>query len=107
MPQLAYPALYEPASKSVHSLLGIASFVVGRSETADLTVLDLTCSRQQFRIVRADGQHYVEPMSRTSKTYHNDQPIDQRTLLAHEDHLDAGESRFVFLARAPAAKEQQ
>jgi ABC-type multidrug transport system ATPase subunit/pSer/pThr/pTyr-binding forkhead associated (FHA) protein len=99
--QPAYPALYDAVNKNLHSLLGTASFVVGRSETADLTVLDLTCSRQQFRIVRADGQHYVEPMSRTSKTYHNGQPIEQRTALAHEDHLDAGECRFVFLARAP------
>jgi ABC transport system ATP-binding/permease protein len=104
--QPGYPALYDVANKTLHSLLGTPSFVVGRSETADLTVLDLTCSRQQFRIVRSEGQHYVEPLSRTSKTYHNGQPVDQRTPLAHEDQLDAGACRFVFLTQPPGARGQ-
>ncbi len=104
MNQPVYPALYDPAAKKLHSLLGAASFVVGRSETADLVLLDVTCSRQQFRVVRADGRHHVEPMSRTSPTLHNGQPIAGRTPLTHEDHLAAGESRFVFLTGPPAAK---
>ena len=45
----AYPALYNSTNKDLHSLSAGASFVVGRSETADLVVLDVTCSRQQFR----------------------------------------------------------
>ncbi len=65
----SYPALYEQANKKLHPLLGSGSFVIGRSETADLTVLDLSCSRQQFRIIRVEAQHYVEPLSRTSPTY--------------------------------------
>ena len=107
MTQPSYPALYDAAGKQLHSLLGAASFVVGRSETADLPVLDVTCSRQQFRIVRAEGRHYVEPLSRNSPTYHNGQPIGGRTPLAHEDRLDAGECRFVFLARPSAVKSQR
>jgi ABC-type multidrug transport system ATPase subunit/pSer/pThr/pTyr-binding forkhead associated (FHA) protein len=104
MPQPAYPVLYDHANKAAHSLVGSASFVVGRSETADLTVLDLSCSRQQFRIVRADGQHFVEPLSKTSPTNHNGQPVQQRTALAHEDRLDAGNCRFVFLTKPPVVK---
>ena len=104
MPQPVYPALYDPANKSVHSLISSASFVVGRSETADLTVLDLTCSRQQFRIVRAEGKYFVEPLSKTNPTHHNGKLIQQRTPLAHEDRLDAGNCRFVYLAKQPAAK---
>jgi ABC-type multidrug transport system ATPase subunit/pSer/pThr/pTyr-binding forkhead associated (FHA) protein len=100
--QPAYPALYDPAGKKLYSLLGTASFVVGRSETADLTVLDVTCSRQQFRIVRAEGRYYVEPLSRTNPTYLNDRPVGQRTPLAHQDQLGAGSSRFVFLAQQPS-----
>ena len=102
--QPAYPALYDPAAKKLYSLLGAASFVVGRSETADLVLLDVTCSREQFRVVRAEGRCHVEPMLRTSPTYHNGQPIAGPTPLTHEDRLDAGESRFVFLAGPPAAK---
>jgi pSer/pThr/pTyr-binding forkhead associated (FHA) protein len=56
----SYPALYDPENKRLHTLLGSASFVVGRSETADLTVLDLSCSRQHFRIIRVNAQHYVD-----------------------------------------------
>jgi ABC-type multidrug transport system ATPase subunit/pSer/pThr/pTyr-binding forkhead associated (FHA) protein len=99
-----YPALFDLAGKTTHPLRGRASFLVGRSETADLTVLDVTCSRQQFRIVRADGRYHVEPLSQTSPTYHNGQPISQRTPLAHEDRLDAGNGHFVYLARAPEGK---
>ncbi len=76
----SYPALYDPGNKSLHALLGSASFVIGRSETANLTVLDLNCSRQQFRIIRVEAQHYVEPLSRTSPTYHNGQSISAYSL---------------------------
>jgi hypothetical protein len=64
----SFPALYELAGAKLCSLVGSASFVVGRSETADLTVLDVSCSRQQFRVVRAEGKHFVEPLSRNSPT---------------------------------------
>jgi ABC-type multidrug transport system ATPase subunit/pSer/pThr/pTyr-binding forkhead associated (FHA) protein len=83
----------------MHPLLGSASFLIGRSETADLTVLDLSCSRQHFRIIRVEAQHYVEPLSRTSPTYLNGRSITARSLLEHEDRLQAGSCHFVFLAR--------
>jgi hypothetical protein len=49
MPKSSYPGLFDRATKKLHALLGSASFVIGRSETADVPVLDLGCSRQQFR----------------------------------------------------------
>ncbi len=105
MSQTTYPALYDPAGKKLHPLLGTASFVVGRSETADLTVLDVGCSRQQFRIVRVEGRYWVEPLSQNSPTYHNSQPISQRTPLGHKDQVAAGSSRFVFLTRHPSGAD--
>src|ERR1700722_9117438 len=95
---MSYPALYDPENKNLHALTGSASFLIGRSETADLTVLDPSCSRQQFRIVRNEAQHFVEPLSRTSPTYHNGKTISESTLLAHGDRLEAGNCRFVYLA---------
>jgi ABC-type multidrug transport system ATPase subunit/pSer/pThr/pTyr-binding forkhead associated (FHA) protein len=95
----SYPALYEQGNKKLHALLGNASFVIGRSETADLIVLDLSCSRQQFRIIRVEAGHYVEPLSRTSPTYKNGQSIATATPLAHEDRLQAGNCHFLFLDR--------
>jgi ABC-type multidrug transport system ATPase subunit len=103
----SYPALYDPASKNLHALLGSASFVIGRSETADLTVLDPSCSRQQFRVVRVGSEHYVEHLSRTSPTYHNGQSISAPVLLVHEDLLEAGDSQFFYLARGSSAEEQE
>jgi ABC-type multidrug transport system ATPase subunit len=99
-----YPALYDPGSKNLHALLGSASFVIGRSETADLTVLDPSCSRQQFRIVRNEAHHYVEPLSRTSPTYHNGKPISAPLPLAHGDRLEAGSCQFVYLASELSAE---
>jgi ABC-type multidrug transport system ATPase subunit/ABC-type multidrug transport system permease subunit len=101
----AYPAIYDPANKKLHSLVGAASFVVGRSETADLTVLDVTCSRQHFRVVRAEGKHYVEPLSQTSPTTLNGRPINHRTPLSHEDRLGAGNCQFIYLARPPGRSQ--
>ncbi len=103
MSKSLYPGLLDLSGEKLHALVGSASFVIGRSETADLTVLDLSCSRQQFRIIRVEAQHFVEPLSRTSPTYHNGQSITMPTLLAHEDRLQAGNCRFVFLAREPSA----
>jgi ABC-type multidrug transport system ATPase subunit len=98
MANSSYPALLDSTNKSLHTLFGSASFVIGRSETADLTVLDPSCSRQQFRIIRIEGQHFVEPLSSTSPTYHNGKPIKRPTSLTHQDRLEAGSSQFVFLA---------
>jgi len=90
MSKSSYPGLYDPSDEKLHALLGSASFVIGRSETADLTVLDLNCSRQQFRIIRVEAQHYVEPLSRTNSTHHN----GQLSLSLHRNRLhdrhDAG-----------------
>jgi ABC-type multidrug transport system ATPase subunit/pSer/pThr/pTyr-binding forkhead associated (FHA) protein len=99
VPKSSYPALYDPENKNLHALFGSTSFVIGRSETADLTVLDPSCSRQQFRIVRNDAQHFVEPLSRTSPTYHNGKTVSAATPLAHGDRLEAGDCQFVYLER--------
>jgi ABC-type multidrug transport system ATPase subunit/pSer/pThr/pTyr-binding forkhead associated (FHA) protein len=107
MSKSSYPGLFDPSDEKLHALLGSASFVIGRSETTDLTVLDLNCSRQQFRIIRVEAQHYVEPLSRTSPTYHNGQSISEPTVLAHEDRLQAGNCRFVFLSREPSADRRE
>ena len=61
-----YPALFDLGNRQLHPLRGRTAFLVGRSETADLTVLDVRCSRQQFRLVRDKG-HYHEAATRLLK----------------------------------------
>ncbi len=107
MGQPTYPALYDVANKKLYSLLGTGSFVVGRSETADLTVLDVKCSRKQFRIVRVDGGYCVEQQSSSVPTLHNNQPVSERIPLAHKDRLVAGDSQFIFFTQHPTGVSTQ
>ncbi len=106
MRESSYPALYDLANQNLHALLESASFVIGRSETADLIVFDPSCSRQQFRVVRIGAEHYVEHLSRTSPTYHNGRSISACVPLVHEDLLEAGHSRFMYLARGSSAADR-
>ena len=69
-----YPALLDLATQKLHPLGVSESFLVGRNETADVCVLDVTCSRHHFRIVRHDGHYFIEPLNAANPTYHNGQP---------------------------------
>ncbi len=95
MNQPVYPALYDAVGKKPPSLLGAVPFVVGRSETAALPVLEVPCSRPHFPIVRAEGRRFAEPLSRTRPTYPNDRPTGRRAPLTQEDRLEAGEGPSV------------
>lgn len=99
----SYPAVYDPATKKLHPLGDRGEFMVGRSDTAALTVADPTCSRQQFRILRVKAQHFVEPLSATSPTYLNGQPVGVMTPIRHQDVLQAGQQQFTFLETEPRA----
>jgi ABC-type multidrug transport system ATPase subunit/pSer/pThr/pTyr-binding forkhead associated (FHA) protein len=94
-----YPALLDLATQSLYPLGVSESFLVGRNETADVCVLDRSCSRHHFRIVRRDGRHYVEPLSPRNPTYHNGQPVAHAEAVEHGSFLQAGQSSFQFLLR--------
>jgi ABC-type multidrug transport system ATPase subunit len=100
---LEYPALLDEATQTLYPLRTASSFLVGRNETADLCVLDPTCSRHHFRILRADGEYQVEPLAPNNPTFCNGGPVSGRQPLDHEAVLQAGQSRFRFLARPRAA----
>ena len=94
-----YPALLDLATQKLHSLGASESFLVGRNETADVCVLDVTCSRHHFRIVRCDGQFNVEALNSTNPTYRNGEPVTKTEPLEHGTVLQAGQTRFQFLQR--------
>jgi len=94
-----YPALVDQATQTVYPLRTAESFLVGRNETADLCVLDPTCSRHHFRIVRVNGRHFVEALAAHNPTLCNGRPVVKRQALEHESLLQAGQSRFQFLLR--------
>ena len=94
-----YPALMDLAKQTLHPLGGSESFLVGRNETADIPVLDTTCSRHHFRIVFREGKHLVEPLNARNLTYHNGRPVTAAEPVAHESLIQAGQTRFQFLLR--------
>jgi ABC-type multidrug transport system ATPase subunit/pSer/pThr/pTyr-binding forkhead associated (FHA) protein len=95
---LNYPALLDLATKKLHPLGVSESFLVGRSETADVCVLDQTCSRHHFRLVRRDGRFHVEPLNSTNPTHLNGRPVAKSEPVAHGAFLQAGQTRFQFLS---------
>ncbi|HEY7310887.1 MAG TPA: FHA domain-containing protein [Gemmataceae bacterium] len=98
-----YPALLDLATRKLHPLDGSESFLVGRNETANLCVLDPTCSRHHFRIVRRDGRYHVEPLNALNPVYHNGRSVSKAEPLEHGAFLQAGQTRFQFLLRAAEA----
>jgi ABC transport system ATP-binding/permease protein len=92
-----YPALLDLATQKLHALGVSESFLVGRNETADVCVLDPTCSRHHFRLVRHEGRYYVEPLNPRNPTYLNNRPLLKSEPVEHGASLQAGETRFQFL----------
>ncbi len=99
----SYPALLDLTKQTLHSLGTAASFVVGRNESADICVLDPSCSRHHFRIVSEAGRYKVQPLNALNPTYVNGQPIIGAEALEHGALLQAGQTRFQFLLRAADA----
>ncbi|MGH7168785.1 MAG: FHA domain-containing protein, partial [Gemmataceae bacterium] len=98
-----YPALLDLATRKLHPLDGSESFLVGRNETADLCVLDPTCSRHHFRVVHRGGRHHVEPLNAVNLTYLNGRAATKLEALEHGAIVQAGQMRFQFLLRAAGA----
>jgi ABC-type multidrug transport system ATPase subunit len=104
---LSYPALLDLASDKLHPLGFSESFLVGRNETADVCVVDPTCSRHHFRLVLHNGGYHVEPLSPTNPTYLNGRRLVKVAVLEHGAFLQAGALRFQFLLRPANAATAQ
>ena len=97
-----FPVLYELSTEARHSLRDTECFLVGRNPAANLILLDLTCSRQQFRIVRRDGQFVLEPLSATVPTRCNGRVASAPDPASARMLIEAGASRFRFLEHEPS-----
>ncbi len=102
-----YPALLDLAKQTLYPLGVSESFLVGRNETADICVLDKTCSRHQFRLLRRDGRYHVQPLSSANPTFHNGRPVTKPEALDHGAVLQAGQTRFQFLLGPPGQSTAQ
>ena len=95
-----YPALLDLTTRRLHPIGVSASFLVGRNETADVPLVDLSCSRHHFRIVKYANRYLVEPLTAQNPTYLNGRPATHREALEHGALSRLGIRRFQFLLRA-------
>src|SRR4051812_8252615 len=95
----SYPALLDLADLRLHPVGAKDTFSVGRRSQADLPLLDLTCSRTQFKLVRESEATFVEAESTSTTTLINGDPITGRRRLQHGDTIQAGKSAFRYLER--------
>jgi ABC transport system ATP-binding/permease protein len=102
-----YPAIFEEATKKAHALPPQESFLVGRSDEAHLSVLDVGCSRRQFQIKFQTGGWILESISTVSPTYCDGQVISEPIRLRHGSIIQAGNSRFIFLEREDSRQNLQ
>jgi ABC-type multidrug transport system ATPase subunit/pSer/pThr/pTyr-binding forkhead associated (FHA) protein len=94
-----YPALFELATRELHPLSGAPQFAAGRSQSADLPLLDSRCSRQQFQLVRHATGYTVQPLSENCPTLCNGIQLLAARDLEHGDLLQAGSLQFIYLKR--------
>lgn len=92
-----YPALLEVASKDEHPLGSAAEFIVGRSQEADLPIIDASVSRRHFRIRRQGEAFVVEPLSETNPLLCDGRRVVGAHPLVHGTRLRAGTVEFVYL----------
>ncbi|MBM3758510.1 MAG: FHA domain-containing protein, partial [Acidobacteria bacterium] len=94
---ITYPALLDVASGESHSLAATGKLLAGRSQDADLPLLDVSCSRRQFQIVRDGDRWVLENLSPRAPTLHQGQPVVAAIELAHGAVIQAGLLHFRFV----------
>jgi hypothetical protein len=70
---------------------------IGRSDTADVMLDDVTVSRRHAELIRGEGGWHLRDVGSLNGTYVNRERIED-ALLAGGDEVQIGKYRFVFLA---------
>jgi ABC-type multidrug transport system ATPase subunit len=96
---MSYPALLDLVSLKLHPIGEREVFSVGRRAQADLPLLDLTCSRSQFRLIREGQSIFLVGESTSTTTLVNGRTPEGRSQLRHGDTIQADKSAFRFLER--------
>ena len=105
--RVLYPALLEPATKELHSLNAATVYAAGRSQSADLPLLDVRCSRNQFQLVRRGTGYVVQALSENCPTLYNGGVLTVVQELQHGDLLQAGALQFLYLEREDSGAGRQ
>jgi ABC-type multidrug transport system ATPase subunit/pSer/pThr/pTyr-binding forkhead associated (FHA) protein len=94
---ISFPVLLEKNGNESHSMRGHDIYRVGRSQAAELPILDLQCSRKQFQIENRPEGSFLVHLSTSSPTLCNGVLVRSPAQLKHGDVIQAGLSTFVFL----------
>jgi serine phosphatase RsbU (regulator of sigma subunit) len=62
-------------------------FVLGRNPDCGIVIPVTSVSREHAQILRVQGRYYIEDKQSRNGTYVNNQPINARTLLKHNDKI--------------------
>jgi ABC transport system ATP-binding/permease protein len=95
----AYPALFDLTSGEMYSLADCDQFVAGRSQDADLPLLDVTCSRRQFQLNRQSDTWTLENFSSSAPTLHQGEAFGGSVELVHGAQIQAGHLVFRFMTK--------
>lgn len=88
---------YAPSGAlTVDRCLLTPSFTVGRSSTADFTILDDKISKLHFRILRTERGFRVQDLGSTNGTFSDGEPVLETRPLADSAVIRCGESVLVF-----------
>ncbi len=69
---------------------------IGRSEAADLPIVDQFVSHMHARILRRGAYHFVEDLGSTNGTFLNDRRVDKDAALKVHDSLRIGQTTLRY-----------
>ena len=88
--------LHDCVSGKKHYLDEKDIFSVGRSQDADIPIMDVNCSRKQFFIEKTSDGFFLVPQSSSNTTYCNGKPINSKTHLKSGMTILVGPYQFIF-----------
>ncbi|MDR2345299.1 MAG: FHA domain-containing protein, partial [Planctomycetaceae bacterium] len=94
---IKYPALFNHADRQYYSLADFRIFNIGRNLSADITVTDVKCSREQFQIIQKNGIYFLHNLSTKTPTLCNGQQVISEIPLNDNVEISCGDSSFTFL----------
>jgi len=71
-------------------------FIIGRSPTNAIVLVDMNASREHARIIADEDTFILEDMRSSNGTFHNGIPVQTQILLNHGDQIKIGGTVFRF-----------
>ncbi|MDR1485715.1 MAG: FHA domain-containing protein, partial [Planctomycetaceae bacterium] len=107
LPDLKFPVLLNHSDGQYYSLADFRMFNVGRNQSADITVADPKCSREQFQIVQRNGAYFLHNLSANTPTTCNGQKVTSEIPLNNTAKICCGNSSFTFLLQKQESAKRE